>query len=383
MKPGTIKTRKPWGLYIHVPFCRGKCGYCDFYSVTDRSSIPEYVELLGHEMDFHQSESGPFDTIYVGGGTPSLLSTAQLEKILDTVHGKFTIDPNSEITLEVNPEGLSLDYLHDLHGLGINRLSIGLQSLDDEVLKFLGRRHSVEQGVSAMERAGKAGFSNISLDLIYCVPGQGVKAWEKVLREALDMSPEHLSLYTLTFEEKTPLGVKYKNGSIPWYDEEEQRQFFLRTAAMTAEAGYVQYEVSNFSRDDTLYSRHNSKYWCHDPYLGLGPGAHSFGNGRRWWNHRSVKGYLAALRAGNTPPGGSEVLDRDALRLESIYFGFRTRKGIDLPKFRERYGIDLAQAPHGLLDGLAARGWISLDRGLLAPTPEGMLLADALPLLWP
>jgi oxygen-independent coproporphyrinogen-3 oxidase len=367
---------------VHVPFCRRKCFYCDFYSLPRRSLIPAYIEALGLEATLYTDLPGPVDTVYVGGGTPSLLDPEQFKALFDALYHSFDVGPNAEITIEANPEGLDRSYLRELRGLGVNRLSLGVQSLDDKVLEFLGRGHRVNHVVGAVTWARNEGFDNLGLDLIYGVPGQNLSAWREMLLRVLDLNPEHMSLYQLTFEPHTPLGRKQARGLIRSYGDEEQRDFFLETAGIMQEAGFLHYEVSNFARHETYMSRHNSKYWLHQPYLGLGPSAHSFDGARRWWNHASVKRYVQEVQGSRKPEAGSEILDRDALQLEALYFGFRTTMGLDIEAFLDCYGLDLISHPDGLLKRLEKLGWVTLHEGRLIPTVEGMVRADALPLLW-
>ena len=376
------KAERPWGLYVHVPFCRRKCGYCDFYSLANASLVEPYLEALRHEMDFYADSVGPVDTIYLGGGTPSLLSAVQVENVIRAIRDHFAVEPGAEITFEANPESLDGRYLEQLRLMEINRLSLGIQSLDDNVLAFLGRGHKAEDGVRAFHEARRAGFNNISLDFIYGVPIQRLNAWLAMLTHALELSPEHFSLYQLTIEPSTPLGRKKAKGLIEPLTEETQRDFFVETAEAMKTAGYTHYEVSNFSLEDGCASRHNSKYWRHLPYLGLGPAAHSFDGEKRWWNHRSVRRYVSDMETGLCPQSGLETLDEEALMLETLYFAFRTARGIQLDWFACRYGLDLANRPTGLLNELVHEGWVSVAQGVLTPTTEGMLRADSLPLLW-
>jgi oxygen-independent coproporphyrinogen-3 oxidase len=374
--------KKPWGLYVHVPFCRRKCRYCDFYSIASRSLIPAYLDAVDREARFYVDALGSVSTLYVGGGTPSLLDPAQLRVLFDALHDAFDIAPSAEITLEVNPESLDQSYLGQIRRLGVNRLSLGVQSLDDRVLEFLGRSHRVSHVKDAVTWARGEGFDNLNLDLIYGVPGQDLSAWREVLLRVLDFNPEHLSLYQLTFEPGTPLGLKQKQGLVCEYEEEDQRDFFLETARIIQRAGFFHYEVSNFARHEVYISQHNLKYWQHQPYLGLGPAAHSFDGTWRWWNHASVKRYIKDVQEACKPVAGSETLDGDALQLEALYFGFRTAMGLDLETFLGCYGLNLMAHPDGLLQRLENLGWVKLREGKMMPTLEGMIRADALPLLW-
>jgi len=269
------------GLYIHIPFCLSKCHYCDFYSVTAISVIPDFLRALNKEMEMYRNRSDVFDTLYIGGGTPSLLTSPQLEDILISVQKNFDLMAEPEITIEANPADLDQSLLESMREIRINRINIGIQSFDEKVLAFLSRRHSAKQAISAIEASRKAGFQNIGLDLIYGVPAQDMDSWLDTLKQAVAFSPEHLSCYQLTLGAETPLGIRYQAGEFLMPGEELQYEFFIKTSEFLEDAGYIHYEVSNFSRGMEYASRHNQKYWDHSPYLGLGPSAHSFRDNRR------------------------------------------------------------------------------------------------------
>lgn len=322
-----------------------------------------------------------FDTIYLGGGTPSLLTPNQLESILIQIRHNFDLSPDPEITMEANPADLNPDFLESIHEIGINRINIGVQSFDEKVLKFLGRRHSLHQAISAIEASRKVTFKNIGLDLIYGVPGQVMDSWLKTLRQALHFSPEHLSCYQLTFEPETPLGGRFQSGEFHAPGDDRNHHFFIETSNVLSEAGYIHYEVSNFARGMEHVSRHNQKYWDHSPYLGLGPSAHSFDGRQRWWNHRSLAQYLDEIQRGNLPIGGKETLTMEQLRLEALYFGFRTKKGIHFDYFKDRYAFDLWMEKKEILRKLEAEGFFLIQKDHLSPTPKGFAIADSLALL--
>jgi len=373
------------GLYIHIPFCLSKCLYCDFYSLTSISAIPDFLDALFKEMEMYHNRFNPFDTVYIGGGTPSLLSPQQLENILKRVRKNFDLisDPEitPEITIETNPADLNRSFLESMREIGINRINIGVQSFNQKILNFLGRRHTAKQAISAVEASRKAGFHNIGLDLIYGVPAQDIESWLDTLKQALVFSPEHISCYQLTLESKTPLGIRYQAGEFSLPGEELQYEFFMKTSEFLEDAGYIHYEVSNFARGKEHTSRHNQKYWDHSPYLGLGPSAHSFQCNQRWWNHRSLDQYLAAINAGNLPVEGTETLTMEQLRLEALYLGLRTKKGISLQDFKNRYHTDLFTEKKKILAKLEEEGFISIQDGYLHPTQSGLAVADSLSLI--
>jgi len=369
------------GLYIHIPFCLSKCHYCDFYSLTSISAVPDFLDALFKEMEMYRNRFNPFDTVYIGGGTPSLLSPQQLESVLVNVRENFNLISNPEITIETNPADLNRSFLESMRENGINRITIGVQSFDEKVLGFLGRRHSVKQAISAIEASRKAGFHNIGLDLIYGVPAQDIGSWLDTLKQAVVFSPEHISCYQLTLETKTPLGMRYQAGEFSIPGEELQYEFFMKTSNFLKDAGYIHYEVSNFARGTEYTSRHNQKYWDHSPFLGLGPAAHSFQSNQRWWNHQSLDQYIAAINAGNLPIEETETLMIEQLRLEALYLGLRTKKGVSLQDIKNRYDYDLFTEKKEMLDKLQEEGFISIQDSYLYPTQTGLAIADSLSLI--
>ena len=369
------------GLYVHVPFCASRCSYCDFFSSTDTESIDAFVDALLCEAGTWTDAFRNFDTVYIGGGTPSLLSPKRLETVLDRVCHVFTLLPGTEITIEINPADWGREELTVARDLGINRISMGVQSFNDDELSFMGRRHRSKEALRAIEDAVAAGFGNLSIDLIYALPGQRYSQWQASLERALTFAPSHLSCYELEIKRGTPLGDRYHGGELPLLTEESRRDFFLRTSEFLEGAGYVHYEISNFARSMERASRHNQKYWDHTPYLGLGPSAHSYSNGKRWWNHASVTDYILDCGKGIRPVAQSETLDMDQLRLEALFLGLRTGKGIDLHRYRHRYGRDLLAEKGPLLAEFRRAGLIEMNGTVVRPTRAGMAVADSLALL--
>jgi oxygen-independent coproporphyrinogen-3 oxidase len=339
------------------------------------------LDALFKEMEMYRPRFHSFDTVYIGGGTPSLLSLQQLKNILIKVRENFNLLSNTEITIETNPADLNRSFLESMHGIGISRINIGVQSFDERVLNFLGRRHSVKQAISSLGESRQAGFHNVGLDLIYGVPGQDMESWLDTLEQAVAFSPGHISCYQLTLEAKTPLGIRYQAGEFSIPGEELQHEFFIKTSQFLGDAGYLHYEVSNFARGEEHTSRHNQKYWDHSPYLGLGPAAHSFQCNQRWWNHHSLDQYLAAINAGNLPVEETETLRLEQLRLEALYLGLRTRKGISLQDFQREYHYDLLAEKEKILSKLEEEGFISIQEGTLTPTQTGLAVADSLGLI--
>jgi putative oxygen-independent coproporphyrinogen III oxidase len=369
------------GLYIHIPFCQSKCPYCDFYSVTNPGLVPAYLTALEAEARLYREQFPAFDTLFLGGGTPSWLDPKPLAQVLQTVRRYFVLAPNAEITLEANPDDISPEKLRLWKDLGINRLSLGVQSFDEAELRFLGRRHTAAQTRAALELIRAAGFSNLGLDLIYGLPGQTMAAWRRTLKTALRHNPEHLSCYQLTLAPDTPMGRKAAAGRITLPDEETQRQFFLTTSQFLTAQGYLHYEVANFARQGSQAGglghyccRHNLKYWRHVPYLGLGPGAHSFQGRRRWWNLSSVEQYGAAWHAGRPPLAGQETLTSEQIRLETLFLGFRTREGVSQAALRAHPGWE------DILRELIKAGLVRVEGQRVAATARGLVVADRLPL---
>lgn len=369
------------GLYIHIPFCISKCNYCNFYSVTSLDLISDFLESLFKEMEMYHGQFEVFDTLYIGGGTPSVLRIKQIEELLKRAKDNFSLSPDSEITIEVNPGDLNPTYLESLLDTGINRINIGVQSFDNAVLSFIGRRHSDKKAFSALEMSRDAGFDNVGLDLIYGLPGQNMDGWMQTLEQALSFNPEHLSCYELTVEPETPLAASCRNDDIILPDEELQYNFFMKTSEKLEEAGYIHYEVSNFARGMTYASSHNQKYWNHTPYLGLGPSAHSFLHTKRWWNHRFLFTYISSIKRGTHPVEDVEYLRKDQLFLETLYLGLRTKKGINLCDFKRKYDYDLLIEKKEIIMKLIDEEFINIKDGYIYPSRRGLAMADSLSLV--
>ncbi|MBW2707937.1 MAG: radical SAM family heme chaperone HemW [Deltaproteobacteria bacterium] len=360
------------GLYVHIPFCRNKCPYCGFYSIPSRAPIAGWLDGLKKEIFYQKNLLGRFDSLYLGGGTPTFLSTEVLEQVMASLLDHFHLTPDAEITIEANPCDITRHKAAALKALGFNRINLGVQSFNNDVLKFLGREHSVETAEEAIGHFRSAGFRNIGLDLIYGLKPQSMKSWIHTLKRALAFQPEHLSCYQLTLEKGTVFDRRSHGGNIVTVPEKTAAAHFLATSAFLESKGYLHYEVSNFAGDERLESRHNRKYWQHIPYLGLGPSAHSFDGKKRWWNVRSVKKYRAALEKGRLPIEGSETLTKEQRQLESLALGFRTRRGVALKS--------LAPASRATLSMLREKGLLKIVDGRAEPTRRGYLVADHLPL---
>jgi len=371
----------PASIYIHIPFCLSKCGYCSFYSIKSNKLIPQYLKALEKEIEFYSDLFSSFDTIYIGGGTPSLLTPKQIDFILQVVKNKFRMAKGTEITMEANAGDISQSYLKEVHALGINRLNIGIQSFDDRILKFLGRRHSAKEAFGALTDARKAGFKNLGIDLIYGVHGQTGKLWEDTIKKALEYLPEHLSCYQLSLDAETPLGKEYRQAGWKLPDEKAALKYFNAGADLLEAEGYVHYEVSNFARQEEYYSRHNSRYWRHEPYLGVGAAAHSYLANQRWWNKCSVAGYIKDIAEGKKPVAANEQLTDEQLRLEALFLGLRTKRGVDLKDYKRRYGVDLIKDNESFFEELIKNKLVIMQNGFLRPTRAGMAVADSLALI--
>ncbi len=332
----------PAGIYIHVPFCRSKCPYCDFFSIANDGRIPDYLDALLVELSRSRLAGLAVDSIYFGGGTPSLLTAEAIGRIIEAVNRHFAVNGDAEITLEANPGTVSRESLAAYRSLGVNRINIGLQAMDDSTLAFLGRIHTAGQGVDAYEWARAAGFDNVGLDLIYAIPGQTRQHWEAQMARAVRLAPEHLACYSLTVEPGTPLADRVADGQVRLPAEKMAADLFDLTAAYLNANGYRQYEISNFAQAPApgkpdRRSRHNRKYWSGAAYLGFGPAAHSFFDHTRWWNHGSVDRYLADLAVGKPPVAQREVLTRAQRLIEFVYLGLRQTAGIDKADFKLRF----------------------------------------------
>ncbi len=361
------------GLYVHVPFCRTKCVYCDFYSVTRTGLEDAWLDSLAREIALYKDRFTRFDSLYIGGGTPTCLDERRMAALFHTLHEHFTFSAGAEITMEANPDDLDGPRLTRIKSLGVNRLSLGVQSFDDNELAFLRRRHTAAGAERAVSAAGDVGFSNIGIDLMYGLPGQTHDTWLATMTRAVSFSPAHLSCYQLTPEGETPLSRMVGTGGLLLPDEEQSADLFLLTSRFLEAHGYMHYEVSNFAASKRLCCRHNQKYWEHVDYLGLGPAAHSFDGTGRWWNHRSVERYCEALNRGMRPVEGEESLSPEQLELETLYLGLRTSHGVGLPS--------LGKESLPAVRELKRAGLVTIRAGRLRPSRRGYLVADSLPLL--
>jgi len=376
------------GLYIHIPFCVKKCPYCDFYSISDGSLHLAFMNALISEMRMTRDPNLMFDTLYMGGGTPSVLDAKTIEKIIETARQSYEILPHAEITLEVNPGTVSLKQFEGYRCSGVNRLNIGVQSFDPVNLNFLGRIHSGRDAHAAVTWAQKAGFENMGLDLIYGIPSQTKKSWLMDLKLAVESEPQHLSCYILSFEPGTPLYRDRQEGRLKPLAEPQVCELFETTLEFLSHHGYVQYEVSNFAHQsmnsfglkgaERNRSRHNMKYWKFAPYIGLGPSAHSFLEPKRYWNCADVEKYIRDLDADKLPLAGEERLSMEQLMIEAIYLGLRQTKGILIDIFDKKFDVSFKTMFEEIIANLEARGLAELSQNRCALTSKGMLYLDSI-----
>jgi oxygen-independent coproporphyrinogen-3 oxidase len=376
MQPENGNRRRPAGLYLHVPFCVSKCPYCAFYSSTDLSRTGLYVEALQREIRLVEREGLEFDTIYFGGGTPSVLSPRQMEAILKAARMAFSFIADVEITVEMNPGTFSFESIDALLEAGVNRVNLGIQSFDDNNLYFLGRIHSAKEAHRAIEILRDKGIQNLGIDLIYGLPGQSSNSWERDINRALAYHPEHLSCYMLSYEQDTPFHHRHAEGLLRAPDPATVRGLFEKTTDRLTGYGYEHYEISNFARKSRFRSKHNQKYWHHDTYIGLGPSAHSFVHPRRWWNGARLEDYLKSLAEERLPVAGTEMLDERQLMLETILLGLRTSTGINIRSFEQLYGICLGDPLNALLERLQSENFLRITPDHIALTTKGMVYCD-------
>lgn len=370
-------------MYIHIPFCKKKCRYCDFYSITGLSLAPLFARALVQEMDMVCKTPLLFDTLYLGGGTPSLLKAKVIDSIIETARNRFKFLKAAEITVEVNPGTVTFDQLKTYRQAGANRINIGVQSFDQSNLDFLGRIHTSDDAIYVLNASRKAGFENIGLDLIYGIPGQTVTSWLADLVKAVEIAPEHLACYMLTYEPKTPLSIAREKGRFNPLSEKSVADLFETTHTLLTTNGYEQYEISNFSKKvigspGLRRSRHNQKYWSRAPYLGLGPSAHSFFNSKRQWNHRSVRRYIKDLNNGVLPIMGEEVLTRSQRMIEEFYLGLRRKNGINFESFNQAFGVDFEQVFGDVIPDLEEKELIEADQHHFALSQKGLLFLDSI-----
>jgi len=365
------------GIYIHIPFCSSRCSYCDFATGLFQQELAErYVRALVEDIRLSRYSGDIVDTIYFGGGTPSLLAPSQLESILATVHDCFKIDPHSEITLEINPGSVNEEKLRAFRSLGVNRASFGAQTFDDAELAKLGRSHTTADTVKTFADLRGVGFENVSFDLIAGLPGQTLAGWERNIKQALDLRPEHLSFYLLEVHSGTPLAEHIRRGIQPEPDDDLAGVMYQWMLQQAADAGYEHYEISNLCQPG-FHSRHNVKYWTGEAYYGFGCSAHSYdGATRRWSNHRDVLKYVSVIKNGESAVVDEQQLSQTDVRAEAVFLGMRLMQGVDLRRYRESFGVDLRDEHAEDLDRFCRAGLVELDGDLIRLTRTGALLSN-------
>ena len=372
------------GIYIHIPFCKRRCIYCDFFSTTQSEKKPAYVHALCQELDMRKDylEDEDIETIYLGGGTPSQLTQEELKEIFSTIYHIYKVKDDAEITLEANPDDLTPEYVSMLRQLPINRISMGIQTFQEETLKLLHRRHTAQQAIEAFERCREAGFQNISIDLMYGLPGETLDTWKQDLQQAIALHPEHISAYHLIYEEDTALWKLREQHQVEEADEDFSLTLFTTLIDELTEAGYQHYEISNFCLPG-LHSRHNSSYWTGKKYLGCGPSAHSFNGTSRQWNVASLSAYIDGIQQGN-PDYEVEELDLYTRYNDLVLTSIRTCWGMSLSHLRSVYGETLYRYCLRMAKPHLEQGVLEICGDILKLTRKGIFISDGImsDLMW-
>lgn len=372
------------GIYIHIPFCKRRCIYCDFFSTTQSEKKPTYIHALCQELEIRKDylQGEDIETIYLGGGTPSQLSLEELESIFTTIYNIYKVKEDAEITLEANPDDLTTAYISKLRRLPINRISMGIQTFQEETLKLLHRRHTAQQAIEAFQRCRNAGFQNISIDLMYGLPNETLETWREDLKKALSLYPEHISAYHLIYEEGTTLWNLREQHQVEEADEELSVTLFKTLIDELTQAGYQHYEISNFCLPG-LHSRHNSSYWTGKKYLGCGPSAHSFNGLSRQWNVASLEAYINGMSLGK-PDYEIEELDLYTRYNDFVITSIRTCRGMSLPHLHTEYGEELYRYCLRMAKSYLEQGLLEKKGDNLKLTPKGIFISDGImsDLLW-
>ncbi|HYQ59034.1 MAG TPA: radical SAM family heme chaperone HemW [Draconibacterium sp.] len=364
------------GIYIHIPFCRQKCYYCDFYKTVNNSLQQKFINALKNETKLRKNylNKEPIETIYFGGGTPSVLLPSEIAGILDLMADEFKVNSYAEVTLEANPDDLGLDYLKAIKNVGINRLSIGVQSFQNKHLQKMNRRHDSKQAVSAIENAAKTGFDNISVDLIYGLPGLTQNEWEESLSRVFQLPVQHLSAYHLTYHEGTPFYTWLKKGTLKELKEADSVKQFNTLIDLSLANGYEHYEISNLAKNE-LYSRHNTSYWMGKKYLGLGPSAHSFDGESRRWNISHTEAYIKALEARQNFFEEEKLTENDKYN-EYILTKIRTKWGVSQQKIRQEFGEEKEQYFLKQLAKYKQSDVVEIHNQIVTLTRKGLFVSD-------
>ena len=366
------------GIYIHIPFCKTQCNYCDFYKTSNLSLIGDLVPTLHLELQQRKSflHDQKIETIYFGGGTPSLLKVEQLQAIIDDINAHYSVSNDAEITIEANPDDLNTTYLQKLVNTSVNRLSIGIQSFIPDHLVFMSRRHSKNQAIEAVQNAQKAGFKNISIDLIYGLPQLSNQQWEENLEQAFALNVQHISAYHLTYHQGTSLYNDLKSGKIKELDESISNDQFQTLISMAEQNGFVQYEISNFAKNN-LISQHNSSYWKLKEYLGIGPSAHSFNKETRSWNIANTKKYIQLVNDNESYFESEELSKNDQLN-DYLITSLRTIWGLDLHFIEATFGKSSLEQLKADAKTYLENGDLLLKENYLYLTQKGKFVSDAI-----
>ena len=364
------------GIYLHIPFCKQACHYCDFHFSTSMKSRDDVVSCMMKELETRaiELEDQPVSTVYFGGGTPSLLSGDEIKRFLEKIRAKFNVESSIEATLEANPDDLNAEKIKALKEAGINRLSIGIQSFREEDLKLMNRAHTASQADYCVKQAQDLGIDNISIDLIYAIPGQTIGLWKENIRRAIDLNVRHISSYCLTIEEKTAFGNWLSKGKMTNVPDEIAEAHFLTLHDELGAAGFNHYEVSNFCQPG-YNSKHNSAYWNGVNYLGVGPSAHSFDGKKRRWNVSNNFGYIKSLSLGESYFEMEELTDQMHFN-EYLMVGLRTAKGIDTAYLQQKYGVNLLKQYADPIATWLQEGKLTQNESWLQPTVKGFLFSD-------
>ena len=365
-------------LYIHIPFCKQKCHYCNFYSTASSKNRDELINALAFEIRGRSNylKNKTLDTIYFGGGTPSILTQKEISLIFDSIHSSFIIKDDCEITFEANPDDINSEKLNNIIDFGVNRLSIGIQSFDDDILKRLNRVHNSKDAIKSIELAKSKGISNISIDLIYGIPGLSLEKWKNNLNIFKKLDLPHLSSYFLTVEEKTALDILIRKGKYPKLIEEEGLEHFDYLLKFIEDNEYEQYEISNFSKKG-LISKHNSNYWNNMAYLGIGPSAHSYNLKSRQWNKSSINNYILDIKNLNFDSEIEILSEKDKFN-EYVMLGLRTKFGVDLNRIKRQYGDSYFDYLLGHINNNINSEYVKFENNILKLSKIGKKYADGI-----
>ncbi|WP_207426590.1 radical SAM family heme chaperone HemW [Pedobacter sp. SYSU D00535] len=364
------------GIYLHIPFCKQACHYCDFHFTTSFKYKDELLRAMHKEMELQSNylQGEEIQTVYFGGGTPSLIGASEIQKFIDQIAATFSLAANAEITLEANPDDLDAISVKALRETAINRFSIGIQSFYEEDLKWMNRAHNAVEAESAVKRVQDAGFENITVDLIYGYPLLSDKKWKSNIAKVIEFEVPHVSAYSMTVEQKTALAHSIRKGTQPGMNDTQSAEQFIILMEMLEEAGFEHYEISNFAKPG-CYSKHNSNYWKGVSYLGLGPSAHSFNGESRQWNVANNSKYIEALQLGQLAAETEKLRTEDRVN-EYIMTALRTAWGLNLNHLRSVYGSDVAAAIAGDAQEFIEKGWLQVSDEIITLTREGKLFAD-------